>query len=354
MENNNDNNLFTSMFGVESEEKNEPLEQPVQQPVSQPVQQPIPNPIPVQPEPTTIQPSNQIQEEIIVLDSNKVVEEPITKIEQQPTNAIEMNLNYQPVKPVHQKDDEDLESENFKPENYKILCIALGITLAVVLLAFPLYTGLNKYLSTPKEENKEIIEETKNQENELSEQQPQTPTTPPINFDMNLSFDKGYTNNANEYKQKTPYKPENYEGVIKCETINKIINSEGQFQSVVYLYYKDLMVKKYIVIDNIKLNNSRSYNEFISYYQSLQSLTSSNEHLFTELLVSNSTYNINFKMLIDLAYNQAIRVPEEKIYYDVSLSYNIPVKNAMSKYLTDPSFAGNLQCSTLVTSDASI
>jgi hypothetical protein len=59
-------------------------------------------------------------------------------------------------------------------------------------------------------------------------------------------------------------------------------------------------------------------------------------------------------MLINLAYNQAIRVPEEKIYYDVSLSYNIPVKNAMSKYLTDPSFAGNLQCSTLVTSDASI
>ena len=43
-------------------------------------------------------------------------------------------------------------------------------------------------------------------------------------------------------------------------------------------------------------NNVKSYNDYISYYQSLESLTSNNEHLYTRLLVSNGSYRINFSM----------------------------------------------------------
>ena len=70
MENNNDNNLFTNMFGIESEEPKEQIQpEPTPQPVvennvmEQP-QQPTPIPQPVTEQKTIV-------EEIITLDSNK-------------------------------------------------------------------------------------------------------------------------------------------------------------------------------------------------------------------------------------------------------------------------------------------
>lgn len=352
MENNNDNNLFTNMFGIESEEQ--PIaETPVAQQtpiVEQPVvkTQPVPEVQPV----VEQQISKPVVEEIITLDSNKPIEQPV--VEPAPSlETINMNPNYQPVKPSHQTNEiDDLDFDTSNNTNYKGLAIILGITLVVVLLAFPLYTGLNNYLSKNKEEapqdNPPVETPTTN------EPTPEEPTLPPINFDMDLSFDKGYTNNPNEYHQTVAYKPEQYEGVIKCENIRTMTSSEGQVNIVIYLYYKDLMLKKYMVIDDLKLNNVKSYNDYISYYQSLESLTSNNEHLYTRLLVSNGSYRINFSMLVDLAYNQAIRVPDEKIYYDVEMSYNTPIKNAMNKYLTNKSFSRNMYCSTLATNDASI
>ena len=357
MENNNDNNLFTNMFGIESEEQ--PIvETPVVTPtpvVEQPVveTQPVPEAQPVVEQPI----SKPVVEEIITLDSNKTIEQPV----EEPAPSLEtinMNPNYQPVKPSHQINEiDDLDFDTSNNTNYKGLAIILGITLVVVLLAFPLYTGLNNYLSKNKEETPQdnpIVEKPTPNEPTPEEPTPEEPTLPPINFDMDLSFDKGYTNNPNEYHQTIAYKPEKYEGVIKCENIKTITSSEGQVNIVIYLYYKDLMLKKYMVIDDLKLNNVKSYNEYISYYHSLESLTSNNEHLYTRLLVTNASYRINFSMLVDLAYNQAIRVPDQKIYYDVEMSYNTPIKNAMHKYLTNKSFSRNMYCSTLATNDASI
>lgn len=351
MENNNDNNLFTNMFGIESEEPKEQIQpEPTPQPVvennvmEQPQQPtPIPQPVPEQ---------KTIVEEIITLDSNKpIVEETPIQIEQPSLNTINMNTNYQPVKPIHQQEDLSFDTNN--PNNYKSLCIILGITLVVVVLAFPIYIGLNNYFSknTDNQNNQPSQEETPSIQKQPSQQEP---TTPVINFDIDLSFDKGYTNNQKEYHQTVAYKPEQTEGIIKCENIKTAVTSQGQFKNIVYLYYKDLMVKKYIQVTDSKLNNSKTYSELVSSYQAFESLTSSSEHLYTKLLVSNASYRINFYMLVDLAYNQAIRVPEENVYYDVLLSYNMPIKNAMNKYLTDPAVSGNFYCSTLATVDTSL
>ena len=228
MENNNDNNLFTNMFGIESEE------QPI---VETPVQVPAPVAEPKSAEqPTMQQPvvepqvSKPVVEEIITLDSNKPIEQPV----EEPAPSLEtinMNPNYQPVKPSHQTNEiDDLDFDTSNNTNYKGLAIILGITLVVVLLAFPLYTGLNNYLSKNKEEtpqdNPTVETPTSN------EPTTEEPTLPPINFDMDLSFDKGYTNNPNEYHQTVAYKPEQYEGVIKCENIKTIASSDLHTPSI--------------------------------------------------------------------------------------------------------------------------
>ena len=96
MENNNDNNLFTNMFGIESEEPKEqvPTEQkniqtlepsPVVESTTTPTQQPI----------QTIAPTKPIQEEIIVLDSNKPTQEPVVEqpvVEEQSLNTMNLIL----------------------------------------------------------------------------------------------------------------------------------------------------------------------------------------------------------------------------------------------------------------------
>lgn len=356
MENNNNNNLFTNMFGIESEEQPPPQQSPVQEPTPERQQvQPTVQPQVIQQPVMQPQVKQQpIVEEIITLDSNKPIETPVVEEPKPSLETINMNPNYQPVKPSHQIDEiDDLDYNPSNNINYKGLVIILGITLVVVLLAFPIYTGLNNYFS----KNDEEVQEPQPQTQTPTQQEPtteETPTLPPINFDMDLSFDKGYSNNPNEYHQTIAYKPEQYEGVIKCENIKTLVSSAGKENVIIYLYYKDLMLKKYMLIDDLKFNNVNTYNDYIAYYQSLEALTSGNEHLYTRILVSDSLYRINFTMLVDLAYNQAIRIPGEKIYYDVQMSYNTPIKNAMNKFLTNKSISGNMYCSTLATNDASI
>lgn len=353
MENNNDNNLFTSMFGIESEEQKKPIQpeatpQPVieNKVVEQPVQ-PIQNP-------QAIQKPTPVVEEIITLDSNKpIVEETPIQVEQPSLNTINMNTNYKPVTPPHQI-EEDLSFDTNNPNNYKSLCIILGITLVVVLLAFPLYIGLNNYFSKNADNSDNKVPEQVTPETPEQPTQQEEPSSPPINFDLNLSFENGYSTKPNEYQQKVPYVPESNEGVVKCETIKAINSTDGQTQSAVYFYYKDKLVKKVLTIDYIKLKNSQLYNQYLTSYQSFILTLQKNEHLFTKLEVDQNTYRMNFYMLADLAYNQATKIPDSKVYFDVKMSYNTPIKNAMSKFLTDKSFMNNMYCSTLVTADASL
>lgn len=344
----NNNNLFTNMFGMESEEQ--PVTAtPVPEP--QPVQEPISVPS-VEPVGQTIKPSIQIEqpaiEEIIVLDSNP------QPIEQQPQVVEEPTLNSINSNPKEiQKNNNDYEEFSVPKENiYKPICIILGITLLIVVLAFPLYNVVNNYLYSTKEPEVKNEQPTPQEEPKTEEK----PVTPALNieFDINAKFDKGYTKTVTEYHQTSSFKPASSEGVIKCENIKPLVHTGGQNNTVVYIYYKDYMAKKLLTIDDIDLNNATSYSQYINSFQTITAVTDKNEHLFTQLLVDAKSYRIKYHMLVDLAYSQATRLPDSDYYIDISLSYNSPIQSAMNKFLGNKNYIGNMYCSTIITEDASL
>ncbi len=349
----NNNNLFTNMFGIESEEPQlEP--EPVSKPIENQIPSPIPSPIPIeQPTESTQQ---QVNQEIIVLDSNKPLEQ--TQVQSEPVQHLS-NMNYtaKPATPMNYQ-----EMDTFAPAkeiNYKVICIILVVTLIAVLGAFFLYTGLDSYLENNSSNNNEQSEQKPVEENKQEEpkEEPKAPTTPttPITFDMTLSFDKGYTTKQHEFHQTQAYKPEASEGVIKCETIRKISDPNiGTAKVIVYIYYKDYMTKKLLSVNEWDLINSKIYNEFLIRLQTINSALSENEHLYTQMIVDKKNYLIDYYMLADLAYNQATNIPDSNYYIDVKLSYNAAIKNAMNKFLLDQRYSGNMYCSTLETSQASI
>ncbi len=352
MENNNDNNLFSNMFGMESEEtpiQQPPVEEPPVQEQSK-VEEPPVVQTPIQPS-TPTPPPVQVQEEIIVLDSNpKPIEEP-KPVPEQPIslNTINSNINTMP-----KEDNYDFNDNTSKDSSYKTVCIILGVTLLIVLAAFPLYSVVNNYLNSTKEnqtiEDKQTIpQEDKNEE---KEEKPKVELN--INFDLDVTFDKGYTTNPNELNQIKGYQPEDSEGVIKCETINNIQSQTEIAKAEYYFYYKDYMTKKFLAIQKYKFVNLSTYNSNLQALQSLRSVMTQNEHMYTKLLTDTNSYRLDFYMLQDLAYSQAIKVPDSDYYFDSTISYNKPIKSAMNQFLGDQAYVGNMYCSTINTQDASI
>ena len=86
-----------------------------------------------------------------IIDSNKPTQEPVVEqpvVEEQSLNTMNLNSNYIPVQTSFESEDDVIDLRNLKPSHYKTISIILGITLLVVLLAFPLYFGLNNYLTS--------------------------------------------------------------------------------------------------------------------------------------------------------------------------------------------------------------
>lgn len=359
---NNDNNLFTNMFGVESEEKTtEPLERPektnntepalVQQPtISSTIQQtPIPSPIPSQAE---TQINQTINDEIITLDSNdvQIQSAPVEQTVPETQPVIQQQLNQLPQNTYKEIDYSSQPQE----VNYKLICIILLVTVVIIVGLFLVYTGVDNYLKEnhPKEEIP-VVEEPKDE----PKPNPEAPKEPvaPINFDLNLSFDNGYTTNVNEYHVKQGFKPTNSEGVVLCENIKPIVYSGVGVQNVsVYIYYKDYQTKKILAINDWQLIDKNNYNEYLTMYQTTASILSGNEHMDTQIRIDEKEYIVQYFMLADLAYNQAVRIPDSKYYFDIKVSYNTPIKNAMNKFISQEGYTNNMYCSTIVTTEASI
>ncbi len=353
MENNNDNNLFTNMFGMESEEQ--PVSEPIPEPTPVLEEQKIEETISVQP---TIQPSITIpklpvEEEIIVLDSNPIPQpenQPVVEEQQLSLSTINSNITSMP-----KEEKFDVDNYTSKDSSYKTVCIILGITLLIVLAAFPLYSVVNNYLNNNKNDNSTENKQTIPQEYKSNEKE-EKPSTPVlnINFDIDATFDKGYTTNQNELNQTQGYQPEVSEGVIKCETINNIQSQTERAEVEYYFYYKDYMTKKFLAIQKYKFVNLSTYNSNLQALQSLRSIMAQNEHMYTKLLTDTNSYRLDFYMLQDLAYSQAVKVPDSAYYYDSTISYNKPIKSTMNQFLGDQIYVGNMYCSTIVTQDASL
>lgn len=350
----NNNNIFTNTTNIENEAPKVTIlpEQDIN-----PNQQQLPNTNYAEQKTQLVQ-NDPNQENIILLNSQKISEE----LMKDHLTIPEQTIKQQSLSSLPNIEKNDVYSQNnIQNSNYKTIAIILGITLVIVLLAFPLYIGLNNHLNSKQEDTKQDVEtkaETQEQDPQTLEPTPSPtpvePSTPPINFDLDLSFEKGYSTNPNEYHQTTAFTPESKEGVVKCETIKTISSAGVKANAILYFYYKDSLTKKLLTVEDGIYSNQQTYSTYVNSYQNFRAIMQKNQHLYTKLEVDNKTYRIRFSMLADLAYSQTTSIPNSNQYYAIKISYNTSIKNAMNKILTDPSYNGNMYCSSLVTTDASI
>ena len=340
----NNNNLFTNMFGVESEETptTEPPK-PVEQPTfEQPVEQSPLNQQPVtfssmQPTPveivTPIQPK---EEEMVYLDSTPInnpapIQTPQIPLDQPVTNNIHNEINF---------DDAEKPSP------------VLIILLIIVMIGGGLYMFATTFSSpTPKSPTKPTTNQPATTVPEKEEEKEEEKPAPPAvtSFDITLNFDKGYTTNEKELNQTASYQPEQTEGVIKCETIKDrnipgLTNKES-----VYLYYKDAAVKKVITISDGKYLSQKTYNTYLTSFKALKSESSKYENLIVDYKANNSTLKINAKVYVDLVYGHNFKFDDTDYIYRIGVTYNTPIKAAMDKMFFNQDYKNNMKCSTILT-----
>ena len=190
----------------------------------------------------------------------------------------------------------------------------------------------------------------------VTEKEPEKPKEEvnPIIFDTTLNFDKGYTTNNDELYQTTAFKPTSTEGVIKCENIKAYKTSTYLEKGIVYIYYRDSRAKKVIISSNQQYNSSSAYNNGVASYAVLKQQIEANKN--TEVLIRTSQKDklIQANILINMAYGKTLKFDGTNLNYYVVFSYDAPINDAMNKILNNQVNRGNMACSTIVSTDASI
>lgn len=339
----NNNNLFSSMFGVESEET--PTTEPpktVEQPTfEQPVEQSPLNQQPVtfssmQPTPVEIvTPIQSKEEEMVYLDSTPInnpapIQTPQIPLDQPVTNNNHNEINF---------DDTEKPSP------------VLIILLIIVMIGGGLYMAITTFSSPAQKTNKQPeSEQSTTVVTDKEEEKEDKPTAPAVtSFDVSLTFDKGYTTNTKELNQTISYQPEYTEGVIKCESIKARNISGVSNKETVYMYYKESAVKKIITISDAKYPSQSTYNTYLASFKSLKSQAAKYNNLVVDYKGNSSARTINAKVYVDLVYGHNFKFDDTKYIYRIGLSYNTPIKAAMDKLLFNQDYQNNLMCSTIIT-----
>lgn len=343
MKENNNDDLFTQMFGL-------PSESPIEKKVNEKVE----NKIVENNQELNISNENQ---PIIELSSNKIEEEsqkekPVIN----PTGEQQVILN----KPVINSTITDSQNNNNFKTNQEPLVkdsndnLSIIILVILILGTFLVIGGFEVYKrfivpqliesSTQKNENKE--------ENIPPIEEPSDEEEKEIIFDETLAFEKGVTTNPSELNQTISYTPIEPTGVIKCENINVIINPNFTEKNEYYYYYKNYQLKKVISKQTYVYDTARNYNTDLQYFEALNKTFENKEVLKMFIAANPNTKTIDIKSLINLAYNTYLY--NEK--YDdnhnlvIKLRYNYDenIKTTLTKAF-DNNEVGNLTCSTLET-----
>jgi hypothetical protein len=357
--NNNENNLFTSMFGIESEEEQPSPAQPVQQtqPVQeakffteQPVapQQPVPQPVaqsmPQQPtEPTIELTSNKPAEEQIFLSSD-----PIPQNQTMSDNQFNIQMTQQPIQQSEYTQQTDYTAPQ-KESNPAIIYVIFGLILLVVIVG-PMLFGAVGNMNSPETQNNNQQTEEKNEENvpPVEEKEP-TPQAPEVTFDGTMSFYKSLTTNAKELNQTVGYQPTYDRGVVKCGTTKSRTITGGTQTEEIYLYYENYQVKKSLNITKTKASNKSTYNQLVESGKYLKNLDEQHKNYKFSSKQNASTRTYEATTFFELAYGNKITIPETKYYVYLPYSLNTPIKSAMNKILQKEGFKGISTCSTVVT-----
>lgn len=329
----NNNNLFTNMFGVESEDK--PEEQ-------------LPNTLnslnsfePRNIEPEHNQSSGEIelpslanqpevqpvsQEEVVILDSVK--EEQPDSVPTIDSVAAEKTNN----------EDED-PSEKKSP--------AVIIFLMIALIGGGLLMFVTTFLeSIPNDNNKPVSQEE--QTTTIINQEETKPATI-TSFNTTFEFEKGYTENKNELNKTVAFTPEKSEGIIKCENIEAIKTNNVLKNNSYYIYYKDYKTKKIIMSTKYKYGSNYQYNTYTDSLATIKADSEKHENITIRIDNNNVDLSTDLHILVDLAYGNAFEYSSDYYTFEFPMNYNTEINTAMNKLLSKEEYKENMQCSTIIT-----
>ncbi len=391
--NNNNDNLFTQMFGLESEqpttlppkeeqpvpeEKKEENTQPAQSSqekvlIAEKKEQPtsiLPesrfqsgfdsqlNQLPsLTEEPQPVEDTPIFSDEPITLSSTPKKEEVINLtpgivIPQKEETPVRFDPNSITNTPQEYKPSEEFSYEDLNPENTTASKFILKVLLIFVGIA-ALIGGWILFYSTvlgPKNE-KEILKTTTSTEKNPNQETPETEEEPAkiIPFDQSLTFYKGLTDNQNELNQLLPYTPEEKTGVILCDLITPAESEEGKETVNIYLYYEDHLLKKVYEEDILTVKNKKVYNNTVSIYKMLDSSFEDSESLTLTAKYDDQNQKITMGMFSNLAYGSYTNLNSE-YNFKLKFEYNDNIKKAMARVFGEEILFNNVKCSSVKTS----
>lgn len=377
--NNNNDNLFTQMFGLESEQpqtlstktehpkiettQSEPATTPAteqrvisaqtntqtnqvfQQSLASELNQKVTQPAPEEPNDiVTLSPTKK--EEIIELTDTPISKEEPQEVATEP----KFDPNALPTEPYDYVPSPTYPGEEnigISSSNGIGVKIFLVLIIVIVLVCGWLYyynTVLDPAEETPTQEvNKESEEEIEEPEEKVEE-------TPKINFTQSLAFYKGLVSDENELNQEFPYEPAATTGVVRCELIEPMKDSETTINIHAYLYYEDYKLKKTYLQQITNFKDKSTFNQNVTAIEEIVNSYNNTEVLTVDSQIDKTSQTIKFGMFSNLAYGSYTNSSQEGMIAKIKFNYDDSIKKAMSTMYGLDGMIGNIKCSSVKTS----
>lgn len=376
-ENNNNDNLFTQMFGLESEQ---PQTQPPQTepPKVENIQQnQVPSPtteqhiISSQQLPQTAQVYQQsLASELNQKDTQPIQEKNNDVVTISPTNKEEM-IELTTTPNTKEEPQETPTEPKFNPnaiptapydyvpnpiypgeENIGIPSsngIGLKIFLTLILVIALICGWLYYYniVLDPVEENPtqkvddkaEVPEETEEVEEELK-----------INFTQSLTFYKGLVSDEKELNQEFPYEPAATTGVVRCELIEPTKDNGTTINIHAYLYYENYKLKKTYIQQISNFEDKNTFEQNVTTIEEFVKSFNNTENLTLDSQIDKTNQTIKFGMFSNLAYGSYTNSLQEGAISKLKFNNDDSIKKAMSTMYGLDGMIGNIKCSSVKTS----
>ena len=259
--------------------------------------------------------------------------------------------------PVQQLPRQQIKKQQIPEEpSPKVFYAIFAVILIVVLVGLPLYTVINNSLDSnkgtgePIEQKEQEQEETKPEEKPIVEQPSKKPGQ--INFDMTLSFDKGFVVNEKEINQKVGYLPTNINGVIRCDLEKPMVMGGITTYASTYLHYEDYKLRSAITVTKQVYNDEATYMNTKDATDVYKTAGDKYETLDVEITKDDATFTVTNTMHYHLIYGHSTFIDDLNTHIMFSSPYSTNIKTAIEKALTTGMNNGNAVCGTLNTENA--
>lgn len=303
----------------------------------------------IQPDPTVIEGKKET-----IGDQSTINETPnISHIE--PPKATPAPVQMKVPTPVQHIPSRPIKQQQIPEEpNPKVFYAIFALILIIVLVGLPLYTVINNSLDSNKGTGEPI--DQKETTPVVEEKPPVNPTTPTqpgqIDFDMTLSFDKGFVENEKEINKKVGYLPTNINGVIRCDLEKPMVMGGITTYASTYLHYEDYKLRSAITVTKQVYNDEATYMNTKDATDVYKTAGDKYETLDAEITKDDATFTVTNTMHYHLIYGHSTFIDDLNTNIMFSSPYSTNIKTAIEKALTTGMNNGNTICGTLNTENA--